>query len=138
MAASTVRRSARVPARCPSATGRPRASAQRPLPSMMIATLPASPGALSCPVSTSERFDAAGASNFHDFGFFVLHQLVDRLRVLVGQLLHLGLPAPLLVVADLAVLDQLLEMLHHVPADVPDRDLAVLTRLADELDELLA
>ena len=37
IAASTVRRSAFVPARCPAATGRLRRRAQRPLPSMMIA-----------------------------------------------------------------------------------------------------
>src|SRR5207237_1087131 len=38
IAASTVRRSARVPARWPATTGRPRRLAQRPFPSMMIAT----------------------------------------------------------------------------------------------------
>src|SRR5436190_21661141 len=49
MADSTVRRSARVPARCPSETGRPRSSAQRPFPSMMIATERASPTSLAAP-----------------------------------------------------------------------------------------
>ena len=38
IAASTVRRSARVPSRCPASTGRPRSSAHRPFPSRMIAT----------------------------------------------------------------------------------------------------
>src|SRR6476660_6489151 len=36
--ARTTRRSASTPRRCPSARGRPRAAAQRPLPSMMMAT----------------------------------------------------------------------------------------------------
>jgi len=42
--ASTVRRSARVPALCPASTGRPRERAQRALPSMMIATERATSG----------------------------------------------------------------------------------------------
>src|SRR5690349_16463439 len=37
-AASTVRRTAPAPAMCPSSRGRPRAIAQRPLPSMLMAT----------------------------------------------------------------------------------------------------
>src|ERR1700681_2908416 len=36
-AASTVRRNASAPERCPATRGSPRAAAQRPLPSMMIA-----------------------------------------------------------------------------------------------------
>src|SRR6266576_2452592 len=44
IAASTVRRSARVPSRWPSATGSPRDIAQRPLPSRMIATQPTGSG----------------------------------------------------------------------------------------------
>jgi hypothetical protein len=38
IAASTVRRNARVPSRWPASTGNPLAAAQRLLPSMMIAT----------------------------------------------------------------------------------------------------
>ena len=37
-AARTVLRNASTPRRCPSPRGRPRAAAQRPLPSMMMAT----------------------------------------------------------------------------------------------------
>src|ERR1700722_1136366 len=40
IAASTVRRTARDPSRCPAIRGRPRDLAQRPLPSMMMATWP--------------------------------------------------------------------------------------------------
>ncbi len=58
--------------------------------------------------------------------------------VLVGELLHLSLPAPLLVVPDLPVLDQVLEVLQDVAADISDRDLPVLAVAPDELDELLA
>src|SRR5919197_1658298 len=86
-----------------------------------------------------EVHDAAPrGSDFHDLGFLVLQELVDRLRVLVGELLHLVLGAPLLVVADLAVPDELLEVPHDVSAHVPDRHLAVLGVAPHELDELLA
>src|SRR5438132_2028925 len=79
-----------------------------------------------------------GPSDLHDLRFFVLQQVVDRLRVLVGQLLHALLGAPLVVVADLVVLRQVLQMLHHVTADIPNRDLAFLRELADDLGELLS
>src|SRR5215207_1800735 len=128
IAASTVRRRARVPSRWPSATGRPRRSAQRPLPSMMIATLRARLVGLR----------SVATSNLHDLGLFMPDQLVDRAHVLVSELLHLGLPTPLLVVADFAVLDQLLEVLQDVAADVSNRDFSVLAVTTDELDELLA
>ena len=42
--ASTMRRTVRAPARCPAAVGRRRRLAQRPLPSMMIATVSATSG----------------------------------------------------------------------------------------------
>ena len=48
-AARTVRRSASTPRRCPSPRGNPRAAAQRPLPSMMMATCL---GTAKSPIST--------------------------------------------------------------------------------------
>src|SRR5215203_3938532 len=127
IAASTARRTARVPSRWPSATGSPRFSAQRALPSRMIATLRGASG--------GSR--SAATSDLHDFRLFVLDQVVDRLHVLVGQLLHLLLAPPLLVVADLALAHELLQVLHHVSAHVADRDLPLLAVAADDLDELL-
>src|SRR3989442_2291075 len=147
--ASTVRLSARVPARWPAATGRPRWRAQRPFPSMMIATDCATSGS-SGPARGRTRLSVrirvrrftegseVPASDLHDLRFFVFQQLVDRRGVLVGELLPLLLRAPLLVVADVAVLDELLQMVHQVAADVPDRDPALLRVPAHELDELLA
>ena len=44
----------------------------------------------------------------------------------VGELLHLLLGAALVVVADLAVVDELLEVLHRVAAHVAHRDPALL------------
>src|SRR5690349_22755002 len=111
MAASTVRRSARVPARWPSATGRPRRSAQRPLPSMMLVTVRASSSR--CCSSTATGFGAPSASNLHDLGCLALQQLVDLGDVLVGELLDLVLRPVLLVAPDLAVVDELLQVVDR-------------------------
>ena len=46
--------------------------------------------------------------DLHDFRFFVPEEVVDRLRVLVGELLDAILGAVLLVGPDLAVVDELL------------------------------
>src|SRR5579871_6386135 len=126
IAASTVRRSARVPARCPTTVGSPRRRAQRPFPSMMIATVSATSGSWFCSGSgrtrasvrmRSRKFTAGflaspgrgKASYLHDLGFLALQKLVDLVDVIVGQLLHPRLGRPLLVVADVAVADELLE-----------------------------
>src|ERR1044072_8110899 len=101
MQSPTVRRSARVPSRCRSATGRSRRSAQRPLPSMMIATVRAL--SASVPRSTAWKSGARNASDFHDLRFLPLQQLVDLAAVLVGELLDAVLGAVLLVVPHLAV-----------------------------------
>ena len=58
--------------------------------------------------------------------------------VLVRQLLNALLGAALLVVADVAVSDELLEVVHHVTSNVANRDAALLGQMADDLDELLA
>ena len=58
--------------------------------------------------------------------------------VLVGELLDALLGAALLVVADVAVVDELLQVVHHVAADVAHGDAALLGQVADDLDELLA
>src|SRR5436309_5247154 len=111
--ASTVRRRALVPARWPAATGNPRWRAQRPLPSMMIATDSATSGSSGSGAERTRlsvrmrvrRFKGGGclpALDLHDLGLFVLQEIVDRLRVVVCQLLPLRLRAALLVVADLA------------------------------------
>src|SRR5476651_2333825 len=148
IAASTVRRSALVPARCPAAGGSPRRRAQRPLPSMMIATTSATSGS-SCSGSGLMRASVrmrlssfiAGAITYldlHDVGLFTLQEVVDLLYVLVGQLLDAGLGRAFVVVTDLAVLDELLEVLHRVPADVANRHAALFGHAPDQLHELLA
>src|SRR5581483_5271068 len=74
----------------------------------------------------------------HDFGFFVLQQLVDRLRVLVRQLLDALLGAMLVVRADLAAVDEVLEVLHRVAPDLADGDAVLFREPAHDLDEILA
>src|SRR5262245_42199100 len=91
IAASTVRRSARVPSRCPASTGNPCLVAQRPLPSRMIATergISDTSGVRGRP--NRPRIRARRLSGLHlgYFGFLAVEQLVDLLRVLVGELLH--------------------------------------------------
>src|SRR5918992_116130 len=131
--ASTVRRTARVPARCPSATGKLRCSAQRAFPSRMIAI------ARAVSVVRAVALELPrGHSNLHDLGLFALQQVVDLGGVLVGQLLDSILGAMLLVSADFAVLRQLLQVVDRVPAHVADGDPPVLGELTDDADELLA
>src|SRR6476646_11094927 len=112
--ASTVRRSARVPARRPAAVGSPRRRAQRPLPSMMIATVSATSGRSRSGSGRTRasvqmrviRFIPLGAPplDLHDVGLFAFQEVVDLRHVLVGHLLHALLCGTLLVVADVAVL----------------------------------
>src|SRR5262245_58303616 len=150
IAASTERRSARVPARCPAATGRRRRLAQRPLPSMMIATERAtsgssrSPGALK-PLSVRSlvrRFTSLGprfgASDLQDLRFLALENLVDLGDVVIGELLGTLFSPTLLVVPHVAVADELLEMVDAVAPDVPHGDPPFLGQVADHLDQLLA
>src|SRR5438552_9702740 len=101
--ASTVRRSARVPARWPAAVGSPRRRAQRPLPSMMIATVcatsgrsPSASGRTRARVQMREMSFTAPLAisaqptwhlDLHDVGFLALQQVVDLGDVLVGDLL---------------------------------------------------
>src|SRR6266540_1807025 len=136
IAASTVRRSARVPARCPSATGSSRLAAQRPFPSMMIATDRATSSR--APSATATGSGARRALDLEDLRFLALEQLVDLLRVLVGQLLDALLGAVLLVLPDLTLVHELLEVVHDVAADVSDGHAPFLGHPAHDLDELLA
>src|SRR5918996_6278577 len=151
MAASMVRRRARVPARWPAATGRRRRLAQRPFPSMMMATDRATSG--SCRSRTGVRplivrslesnrivsvRARAALSDFHDLLFLLLQEVVDPGHVLVGELLGPVLGAPLFVVPDVTVPDELLEVVHDVPADVADGHAALLGQVLDHLDQLLA
>src|SRR6266702_6950705 len=142
LAARTTRRSASTPRRWPSARGKPRAAAQRPLPSMMIATCkgtvrsgPSVAGAaafdiieIPAPVPKSRLRVSVSVSilrplNGKDFLFLCCQQLIDLGNHRVGRLLHVIGQALLVVFGDLVVLLQLLDRIKPVAADVPDGDL---------------
>src|SRR5882672_4287566 len=71
-------------------------------------------------------------------GFLVLEQLVHLAHVAVRELVEVALGAVAVVLAGLAVLDQLVDRVLGVPADVADRDPAVLRLVPGHLDELPA
>src|SRR4051812_597508 len=131
------------PARWPSTTGRSRPRAQRPLPSVMIATYRAArPAPASPPISRPAAADgargAARASDLEDLRFLALEQPVELGDVVVGELLQLDLGAVLVVGARLAGVLELAQVVHDVAADVADRHAALLRDVADHLDQLAA
>src|SRR5436190_8002810 len=103
---------------------------------MMIATVRAS--SPRCSSSTARESGVCSPSDLEDLGFLALQQLIDLLRVVVGELLDALLRAVLLVLADLALVDELLEVVDRVAADVAHCDAPLLGHPAHDLDELLA
>src|SRR5215210_2180215 len=112
------------PASWPAATDSPRCLAQRPLPSVMMATY--------------EALTGRGSSHLEDLVFLALDEGVELLDLLVGELLQRLLGAMLVVGARLARVAQLAEVVHRVAPDVADRDLALLGEASHHLDELPA
>src|SRR5215831_5194713 len=109
-AARTVRRNASTPRRCPSPRGNPRAAAQRPLPSMMMATWCGTAMVSSVAVcSASFLVMRTRSSHREDLPFLVRQHLVDLGNGLVGRLLHLLGRALAVVLADLVLLLEFLE-----------------------------
>ena len=119
-AARTTRRSASTPRRCPSARGRPRAAAQRPLPSMMMATWRRTVGSiLRFRRGRTRRSDIGRiASNREDFLFLGRQQLVDLRDHAVGRLLHVVGVTLLIVLGDLVILLELLQDVEAVATDM--------------------
>src|SRR4051794_21189245 len=120
-ASLTVCFSVLAPCRWPARTGSPRASAQRPFPSMMIAT-----------------FTTSVASDFEKFLLFALEQFVDLVDALVGELLERFLGAVLVVAADVALLLELAQVVHDVAAYVAHGHATVLGDAADDSHHVLA
>src|SRR5690348_12703080 len=86
---------ASAPASCPCSTGSPRCWAQRPLPSVMMATYVAlierprpgdSPSGRLLPAKRARRA-RLGRSHLEDLGFLALEQGVELFDLLVGELL---------------------------------------------------
>src|SRR5690606_24919932 len=162
--ASIVRRTASPPALWPIARGTPRRFAQRPLPSMMIATwralvasvpmlkmsvrpelvegplfllTPRLKGRTALRQAQGERWRGTSSLR-HDFLLFRCSRRVDLADETVGQLLHLVSEALVLVLGDVLLLLVFLERFHPVAADVADGDLGLLGILVRQLDQLLA
>src|SRR5690606_442595 len=132
---SMVRSAARAPARWPTTRGRRRRCAQRPLPSMMTARWRGTGVRSGADMRVMRMADR---SDRHQFLFLGLDHLVDVLDRLVGDLLDLVLGAAHVVLADLLFLQQVLDLLVGVAADVADGDLGVLALAGHDLGQLTA
>ena len=74
-------------------------------------------------------------SDFHDLRFFDVNELVELLDVLVVQLLHVFLGAPLLVLGRVL---ELLELRDRLGAGMAHGDPAFLRQLVHHLDQIAA
>src|SRR6516165_3627060 len=109
-AARTTRRSASTPRRCPSARGSPRSAAQRPLPSMMMATCRGTAIASICALRSSSLLDIPlQPSHREDFPLLCCKHSIDFGNRLVGSFLDLIGGPFAVVLTDLVVLLQFLE-----------------------------
>src|SRR5882757_1676118 len=137
-AARTTRRSASTPRRWPSARGRPRAAAQRPLPSIMMATCKGASVRSDPSGAGAAAFDIDRSLNREDFFFLGRKQLIDLRNRPVGGLLHVGGQTFLIVLGDLVILFQFLDGIETVAADVPDCDLRCFRVFVRDFHQLLA
>src|SRR5580692_11699339 len=103
---STILRTTLTLARWPATRGRPRDRAQRPLPSMMIATC--------CGESAMGVFGVRVLlrSDLHQLLFLVRHGLIDVRDVLVRQFLNVILGAPVIVLRNELFLEHFLQLAH--------------------------
>src|SRR5450432_4145262 len=121
LAARTTRRNASTPRRWPSARGKPRAAAQRPLPSMIMATCKGPSARSGASVAGAAAFDIGQSLNREDFFFLGRKQLIDLRDRPVGGLLHVIGQTFLIVLGNLVSLLKLLDHIDAVAANVPDR-----------------
>src|SRR5262249_6105347 len=126
------------PRRCPSTRGSPRADAQRPFPSMMMATCLGAANSLAWTLVSASALDIHGTSQCEDLLFLGRDQLVDLCDHLVASLLHLLRRALAFVFADLMILFQLLEDIKAIAPDVPDGNLRGLGIFMRDLHQILA
>src|ERR1041385_3724918 len=130
MAPSTTSRTAFIPARCPRGRGRLRSRAQRPLPSMIMATCRGT-----APLRRICASRSSAISDFHDLRFLGLHRLIHLSQVVVVQLLDVFFRVLLLVIGDVL---GLLDPADRLGARVPHGHAAFLGRLVHDLHQLAA
>src|SRR5512139_555634 len=126
-------RTGSTPSLWPAWRGSPRAAAQRPLPSMMIATWRGS-----VMLGNPGLRRSGSRSDRQDFLFLHRQLLVDVGDGLVGELLDLILGAALVVLGDQLLLQRFLHLGQHVAAHVAHADAGVLGILAHHLQDVLA
>src|SRR5271169_5936166 len=161
--ARTVVRTASTPRRWPAMRGNRRCFAQRPLPSMMIATCRGTVrGAGISRVELSNtgsggngrrgRFESGGNGwwrrsrrqlnlaplDCQQVRFLGLEDLVDLGNIAVGKLLHVGLRVALVVLRNRVLLEQLLQVLVGVAADVAHGNARIFGLVPHHLDQILA
>src|SRR5271165_4367733 len=142
-AARTTRRNASTPRRWPSARGKPRAAAHRPLPSMMTATCNGPSLRSGASLTGAAAFDISQflkitALDGEDFLFLGRQQLIDLRDRAVGRLLHVVGKALLIVLRNLVVLLKLLDGVKTIAADVTHRDLGGFGIFVRDLHQFLA
>src|SRR6202048_256560 len=138
LAARTTRRKASTPRRWPSARGKPRAAAQRPLPSMMIATCKGGSARSGPWVAGAAAFDIDQSLNREDLFFLGRKQLIDLRNRPVGRLLHIIGQTFLIVLGNLVILLKLLDRIEAVAADMAHRDLGCFGVFVRDFHQLLA
>src|SRR5581483_7803 len=95
-----------------------------------------SPGCLSRGNISSSM--AVASLDLQQLVLFVLERLVDLAFVGVGELVQLLFGAGDLVLGRLTIFHQSVELVSRAPAQVADRDLALLSEVPDPLDQFLA
>src|SRR6478672_1728199 len=106
--------------------------------SFLIASAGGSIGGWGGPAAGGSEVVMVAGSDLEQLGFLVLEQVVDLVGVGLGHRVEALLGPGHVVLADLAVLLELLQALLGRAADVAHRDAAVLGLAARELDVLLA
>src|SRR5262245_30702266 len=137
-AARTVRRKASTPRRCPSLRGSPRAAAQRPLPSMMMATWRGTAKSPICTLVSASALDIQWPSHCEDLLLLRGQHPIDLRNHVVGCLLDLLGRALAVVLADFVILFQLLQHINPVAPHMSDRDLGRLGIFVRDFDQLFA
>src|SRR5499427_10508482 len=94
------------------------------------------PGVPSAPDAAAPAGPSPGTSDLEELGFLVLEQLVHLPHVGVGELVELPLGPANLVLARVPALDQLVQRVLGIAADVADRHPAVLRLMPRDLDVL--
>src|SRR5690242_5279120 len=136
---SITSRTALRPALWPKLRGWKRALAQRPLPSITMAMWRGTRAGAFMRAGAGWAGKArAASSDAQQLVFLVLDHRVDVLDEAIGQLLDLVVGLALFVFGDLLFLEQILDLLQGVAADVADGDLGVLALVAHVLGQLAA